>query len=293
MQLTRHAINPIMSPKAHHAWEALNVFNCSVIYHNELFHMHYRAQGKDMISRIGYAVSADGHKWNRLEDPVVSPHMGEDDYRGVEDPRVTQIDGTFYMTYTAFGANDWFPMIAQSDNLITWKDVGPLERAKNKDHVLFPEKINGRYTILHRRPSSIWIGYSDDLKTWDNHRVLMSPNHETDWDAHSVGANGVPIKTEHGWILFYHGYGEKHIYRQSIALLDLDDPTKIINRPKAFIMEPKEQWEMEGDVPNVIFSCANLVVGDQLHFYYGGADRVIGLATAAFADVVDFARFGK
>lgn len=64
-------------------------------------------------------------------------------------------------------------MIAQSDNLITWNDIGPLERAKNKDHVPFPEKINGRYAILHRRPSSIWLGYSDDLKTWDDHRVLM------------------------------------------------------------------------------------------------------------------------
>ncbi len=293
MQLTRHTVNPIMYPKAHHEWEALNVFNCSVVHHNGLYHMHYRAQGVNMISRIGYAVSADGYQWNRLEDPVVVPHMGEDDYRGVEDPRVTQIDGKFYMTYTAFGANDWFPMIAQSDNLITWEDIGPLERAKNKDHVLFPEKINGRYAILHRRPSSIWIGYSEDLKTWDDHRVLMSPNHECDWDAHSVGSNGVPIKTEHGWILFYHGYGEKHIYRQSIALLDLDDPTKIINRPKAFIMEPTEKWEIEGDVPNVVFSCANVVVGNQLHFYYGGADRVIGLATASFADVVDFARFGK
>jgi predicted GH43/DUF377 family glycosyl hydrolase len=293
MQLTRHTTNPIMYPKSHHSWEALNVFNCSVIHHNGLFHMHYRAQGMDMVSSIGYAVSADGYQWNRLEDPVLAPHMGEDDYKGVEDPRVTQIDGTFYMTYTAFGANDWFPMIAQSDNLITWTDIGPLERAKNKDHVLFPEKINGRYAILHRRPSSIWIGYSDDLKTWDNHRILMSPNHETNWDAQSVGSNGVPIKTEHGWILFYHGYGDAHIYRQSIVLLDLDDPTKVINRPKAFIMEPMEIWEVEGDVPNVIFSCANPVVGDQLYYYYGGADRVIGLATASFTDVVDFARFGK
>lgn len=293
MELIRHPRSPLLYPNPLHRWEAMNVFNCSVIQHSGLFHMHYRAQGVDFISRIGYAVSADGLEWNRLENPVLSPHMGRHDYQGVEDPRVTPLDGRFYMTYTAFGANEWFPMIAQSENLITWEDVGPLERAKNKDHVLFPEKISGRYAILHRRPSSIWIGFSRDLKAWSDHRILMDPRSDNDWDGNSVGANGLPIKTEHGWILFYHGYCEKHIYRQSVALLDLDDPMKVINRPKPFIMEPQESWEIKGDVPNVIFSCANLVVGDQLYFYYAGGDRLIGLATAPFTEVVDFARFGK
>jgi beta-1,2-mannobiose phosphorylase / 1,2-beta-oligomannan phosphorylase len=197
------------------------------------------------------------------------------------------------MTYTVFGENDWYPMIAASDNLIMWEDVGPLERAKNKDHILFPEKINGRYAILHRRPSSIWIGYSDDLITWTDHKILLNPRPKSAWDAKSVGGNGLPIKTEHGWVLFYHGYSDDHVYRHSVALLDLDDPTKVINRPKPFIMEPQEIWEIKGDVPNVVFSCTNLVVGDDLYFYYAGADRVIGLATAPFADVLDFARRGK
>lgn len=292
MKLTRHPAGPLLYPNPLHRWEALNVFNCAVTQHNGLFHMHYRAQGVDFISSIGYAVSQDGISWNRLEQPVMVPHNGIEDCRGVEDPRVTLLEGTFYMCYTAYGLNGNFPMIARSDNLIVWEDVGPLEKTENKDHVLFPERIGGRYAILHRRRPHIWIAYSDDLKTWTDHTIIMSPRPDNDWDSKSIGANGVPIRTEHGWLLFYHGYGEKHIYRQSVALLDLEDPSQVIHRPRTFVMEPEETWEIRGDVPNVIFSCSNNVVGDSLYFYYAGADRMVGLATAPMAEVVAFARGG-
>lgn len=294
MKLVRHPRSPLLYPNPLHRWEAMNVFNCAVTQHNGLFHMHYRAQGVDYVSRIGYAVSVDGLHWNRLANPVLEPHMGEDDNRGVEDPRVTPLDGKFYMTYTAYGSGVGFgfPMIAQSKNLITWKDIGPLERTPNKDHVLFPEKIGGRYAILHRRPSNIWIGFSDDLVNWTDHTTIMQPRPSNGWDSESIGGNGVPIKTEHGWLLFYHGYAEQHVYRQSVALLDLENPARVLNRPSGFIMEPYETWEFKGDVPNVVFSCSNNVVGDELYFYYAGADRLIGLATAPFAEVVDFARYG-
>jgi beta-1,2-mannobiose phosphorylase / 1,2-beta-oligomannan phosphorylase len=293
VKLVRHTASPLMYPNPLHRWEAMNVFNCAVTQHKGLFHMHYRAQGVDFISHIGYAVSVDGLSWNRLENPVLSPHNGREDYRGVEDPRVTPLDGVFYMTYTAYGINGNYPMIARSDNMITWEDVAPLEKAENKDHVLFPEKIGGRYAIFHRRRPHVWVAYSRDMKTWDDHTVIMSPREDNGWDSKSIGANGLPIKTEHGWLMIYHGYGPEHIYRHSVALLDLDDPSKVINRPKEFIMEPFETWEIRGDVPNVVFSCSNNVVGDDLYFYYAGADRMIGLATAPFADVLEFARYGK
>jgi beta-1,2-mannobiose phosphorylase / 1,2-beta-oligomannan phosphorylase len=292
MQLVRHPQSPLMYPNPLHRWESVNVFNCAVIQHNGLFHMHYRAQGVDFISRIGYAVSDDGLCWNRLENPVLSPHDGREDYRGIEDPRVTPLDDAFYMCYTAYGENGNYPMIARSENLIMWNDVAPLEKTENKDHVLFPEKINGRYAILHRRRPHIWVAYSDDLKTWTDHTIIFSPS-ASGWDSKSIGANGVPIKTEHGWLLFYHGYDTAHTYRHSVALLDLENPAKVLNRPNSIIIEPTETWEIRGDVPNVVFSCANIVVGDELWFYYAGADRLIGLATAKFADVVEFARHGS
>lgn len=296
LRLQRHSQSPLLYPNPLHRWEALNVFNCAVIQHNGLFHMHYRAQGVDFISSVGYAVSADGLAWNRLEQPVLAPHNGREDYRGVEDPRVTELEGRFYMCYTAYGSTGNYPMIAVSDNLITWHDVAPLEKTENKDHVLFPEKINGRYAILHRRRPHIWVAYSDDLVTWTDHTIIMSPRNvgesPQDWDSKSIGANGVPIKTEKGWLLVYHAYGDDHIYRHSVALLDLNDPSKVLHKPKTFIMEPEETWEIRGDVPNVTFSCANIVVGDEFWFYYAGADRVIGLATAPLKEVLEFAQRG-
>lgn len=295
LYLTRHPQSPLVYPKPHHRWEAMNVFNAAVTQHNGLFHMHYRAQGVDFISSVGYGVSVDGLHWNRLEEPVFAPHRDREDYRGIEDPRVTQLDGAFYMTYTAYGINGNYPMIARSENMITWQDVAPLELTENKDHVLFPEKINGRYAILHRRRPHIWVAYSDDLITWDDHQIIMSPREgdQDDWDSKSIGANGVPVKTEHGWLLFYHGYSEAHIYRHSVALLALADPAQVIHRPTTHIMEPVETWEIKGDVHNVTFSCSNNVVGDELWFYYAGADRVIGLATAPLADVIEFALHGE
>lgn len=296
LKLARHPASPLLYPNPLHRWEAQNVFNCAVIRHNGLFHMLYRAQGVDFVSSIGYAVSADGLAWNRLEQPVLVPHQGRDDYRGVEDPRVTPLDGVFYMTYTAYGANGFFPMVARSENLITWEDIGPLERALNKDHVLFPEKIGGRYCILHRRSPNIWIAFSDDLIRWTDHTVIMTPRPPgatpDDWDSTSIGANGVPIKTAHGWLLFYHGYGPARVYRSSVALLDLNDPTKVLHRPTTYIIQPEETWELRGDVPNVVFSCTNIVVGDAVWVYYAGADRLIGLATAPLTDVEAFAHGG-
>jgi beta-1,2-mannobiose phosphorylase / 1,2-beta-oligomannan phosphorylase len=297
IKLVRHPQSPLLYPNPLHRWEAMNVFNAAVIQYNGVFHMHYRAQGVDFVSSVGYAVSADGLTWNRLENPVLAPHNGREDYRGIEDPRVTPLDGRFYMCYTAYGENGNYPMIAVSDNLITWEDVAPLEKTENKDHVLFPEKIGGRYAILHRRRPHIWVAFSDDMINWTDHTIIMSPRNvgETpdDWDSKSIGANGVPIKTEYGWLLFYHGYGTAHIYRSSVALLDLNDPSKVLHRPKTHIIEPTETWEIRGDVPNVIFSCTNIVVGNELRFYYAGADRMVGLATAPFADVVEFARNGE
>lgn len=291
MQLQRCAVNPLLMPEPLHKWEALNVFNPGVIYHNGLFHMFYRAQGYDYVSTIGYAVSVDGLKWNRLTEPVFTPTSLED-YRGVEDPRITEIDGVFYMAYTAYGANSFFPMFARSTNLITWERLAPLERAENKDHVLFPKKIGERFVTFHRRPPDIWIAFSDDLTNWTDHKIVVSPRPENDWDCKRVGAGGVPIWTEQGWLVIYHAYNQEHVYRLGAMMLDLENPAKVINRPKPAIFEPRETWELKGDVPNVVFSGANPVVEGTVYVYYGGADRCIGLATIPLNDLIAFALRG-
>ena len=293
MLLVRHPASPLLLPNPLNPWEALNVFNPGVVYHQGLFHMFYRAQDAAYVSRLGYAVSADGVHFNRLQQPVLAP-SDEWDTRGVEDPRVTYLadEGRFIMAYTAYSPKGITPMFAESQNLITWQRLGPLVTGEdNKDHVLFPRQIRGRYASFHRRPPSIWIAYSDDLRAWDNMQPVMSPRAGS-WDGKRVGGGGVPIETREGWLVLYHAYDPGHVYRLGVCLLDLDDPTRVIARPKAFLQEPVEPWELKGDVPNVVFSAANPVVDSTVYVYYGAADRVIGLSTCSLDDLLDYARKG-
>jgi predicted GH43/DUF377 family glycosyl hydrolase len=311
----------VLLPDPQSDWECYNVFNPAVIHHSGLFHMLYRAQGLDWISRLGYAVSRDGSEWNRMRRPVLEPHDASDS-RGIEDPRVVEMDGVFYMTYTAYGSEfrgegepthlggGILPMIARSHNLITWERMGPIVVGEdNKDHVLFPRKINGRYAALHRRWPHVWIAYSDDLHTWpgDAMAPIYGPRPSSWWDGTSVGSNGIPIETEYGWLCLNHGYTLelidkesslaqgpilKRVYRLGVILLDLEDPTKVISRPAEPIFEPEELWELRGDVPYVVFNNASPVVDGTVYVYYGGADHVIGLATCSLSDLVDYARSG-
>ena len=293
LKLQRHHASPILRPNPFNEWEALNVFNCAVVFHNGLFHMLYRAQGVDYVSRIGYAVSADGVDFNRLQQPILWP-QSDLEKRGVEDPRVTYLadEGRFIMAYTAYSAQGITPMFAQSRNLITWQRIGPLVTGeKNKDHALFPRRIGGRYVSFHRPPPAMWLAYSDDLASWGSFQMLMEPR-PGQWDGRTIGAGGVPIETEHGWLIIYHAYDDTRTYRFGAALLDLEDPSQVIHRPQDFILEPREPWERKGDVAMAIFTTANPVVDGTVYVYYGGADRVIGLATCQLDDLLEFARFG-
>ena len=278
MRLQRYAKNPILRPRKEHPWEARAVFNCAVVHHDGLFHMLYRAVAMDLVSSIGYAVSRDGFSWSRLDKPVLEPAT-KFETKGVEDPRITRIGDIFYMVYVAYSEQGMRVCLASSINLIDWVRLGIiLPEEDNKDAALFTEQIDGRFCLLHRRPPDIWIAYSNDLVNWTDHQVIMHPRPGT-WEALKIGAAGPPIKTEHGWLFFYHGVGENNVYRLGVALLDLNDPTNVLKRQVKPILEPEQEWERLGDVPNVVFSCGQVVVDDTLYLYYGGADTVIGLAT--------------
>ncbi len=290
MRFERYSGNPLLVPNPCNAWEALNVFNCAVVEHNDLYHMFYRAQGVHYKSSIGYAVSADGLGWARLDKPVLT-FGGEFETRGVEDPRVTRIGDTFYMTYTGYSPHGTRASIAKSRNLIRWERLGvALPDENNKDHALFPRRIGGRYCMFHRREPDIWLAYSDDLLHWTDHQRVFGPR--TGWESLKVGISGPPLETEEGWLLVYHGVDDDLYYRQGVALLGLEDPTRVLSRPSGFAMEPEEPWEHVGDVPHVVFSCATLRVGDELWIYYGGADRVIGQASCPMREVMAFLHEG-
>ena len=289
LKLKRYVINPILEPVPQHRWESRFVFNPAVVFDGELFHMIYRAQGEDMVSRLGYAVSTDGVHFNRLENPVFEPES-DDELLGVEDPRITFLEGWYYMLYTAYSPNGTRVAMARTKNFITWERFGVvLPDIDNKDAALFPEKIDGKYVMLHRIPPDIWLAFSDDLIHWGDFVKIASPR-EGMWDDLKIGAGAPPIKTEHGWLLLYHGVqkGKRPMYRLGFILLDLKDPTKVVKRSADPILEPEERWEKFGGVPNVVFSDAMVRFEDEYYIYYGGADTVIGLATIDVKSVEDW-----
>lgn len=295
IRLERLTDTPILEPKPHHKWEKAAVFNTAAVSENGLIHLIYRAtditsngkQGK-YINSLGYAVSADGIHFNRLENPILSNDVPQE-LRGPEDPRIVKIGSTFYMMYTGYGGRfdgDYRICLATSQNLIYWERKGVMLDEPNKDASLLPEKVDGRYMMFHRRAPDIWIAFSDDLKTWDNHQRVMSPVLQSDWESDKIGLGGPPLKTDQGWLLIYHGVGgDPRRYSLGIALLDLEDPTHVLARQTAPILTPELEWEINGYVPNVVFSCGQAVVGNNIYVYYGGADQVIGVAAMSMNDI--------
>ena len=285
--LQRCESNPILLPNPLGRWESLNVFNAGTIFHNGLFHMLYRAQGRDYVSHIGYAVSEDGLSWSRLDRPVFSPG-DEWETRGVEDPRITHLEGRFYMTYTAYSPQGIRTSLAVSDNLISWDRLGILlPEETNKDTALFPQKIGGRYCLLHRRSPDMCIAFADDPTSgrWTDHQVIMSPIADT-WEHEKIGLAGTPTRVDDGWLMIYHAVDAEMVYRLGVALLDAKNPAVVLARHGDFILEPTEPWEKKGDVPNVVFSCGHIVKDGVVYLYYGGADRVMALATCSLADLL-------
>lgn len=287
LRLERYHGNPILEPRGS-GWESRAVFNCAVAYDGHVVHMLYRAVAKDdpvYISRFGYASSSNGLDFQRAEEPVFEP---QEDYEafGCEDPRITRIGDRFYITYTALsqrafsGSGNRVALASTTDFKEYQRHGVILPEFEDKDAVLFPEKIGGKYVMFHRIMPDIWIAYSDDLLHWHGHKVVMRPRPGY-WDGVKIGAGAPPLKTECGWLLFYHGVDEDLIYRLGVALFDLHDPSKLIARGEEPILEPEEEYEREGDVPNVVFTCGAIEKDGLYYVYYGGADTVIGVATIA------------
>jgi predicted GH43/DUF377 family glycosyl hydrolase len=292
MKLRRHPENPLLEPVPDHPWESLNVFNCGVLNHDGKIMLIYRGQGtENAISHLGYAESPDGVHFIRMAEPVFSPG-DPTEVNGVEDPRLTVLDGRIQMLYTAWSPEAIQVGRASTTDFMRWERHGIVfPGPDNKDAALFPRKVGGRYMAFHRVPPSMWVAYSDDLQTWGEYREIMQPR-EGCYDDLKLGAGGPPIETELGWLVIYHGVDTNLVYRLGVALLDRDDPTKVLNRPRTPILEPVEPWELEGDVPNVVFTCGTAELDDDYLVYYGGGDRVIALATANKRELLDFAANG-
>jgi len=280
--LKRFLQNPILKPKKENVWESKLVFNPAAVYYNGLVHLLYRAVGDDNISRIGYAISSNGYEFLRLDKPVFIPR-GILESKGCEDPRLVYLDNRFYMTYTSYSTHGPRVSLASTHNLIQWKRYGAvLPDMDDKDAVLFPEKIKGKYVMFHRPmtpPRSIWIAYSEDLIRWHDSKMVMAPV-EGRWDGVGIGSGSPPIKTEKGWLLIYHGVDEDAVYRLGVALFDLKDPSSLTSRYSEPIFGPEEDYELHGEVHEVVFATGVCEIEETYFIYYGAADKVICGATA-------------
>lgn len=283
--------NPILKPVRHHPWESRYVFNPAVIRLGGRVHIFYRAMGEDMISRLGYASSKDGyHIDERLQHPVFEPTVPNEKH-GCEDPRLTELEGKCVMTYTAYGDIYQIGITSISIKNILMKrwEWGerfyPFPNVRNKNAVIFPRRVDDRYVMYHRLDPAIYIAYSDDLRTWNNTKLVMRPRSDL-WDCVKIGATGPPIEIDEGWLLIYHGVDARRTYRLGVAILDKEDPERVIYRSKDPILEPNEDYERFGFVPNVVFSCGVILLDGQLLIYYGGADTVIGVATFNLNEII-------
>ncbi|MEZ7514106.1 glycosidase [Flavobacterium frigidarium] len=324
MKLIKYAQNPVLSPNPDNYWENLVVCNPGVWYEDGIFYMLYRAAGDDVehYIRIGLATSSNGVDFIRQSnEPVFGPSIDGPDMGGVEDPRIVKFGEEYYVTYAyrphppgrywTFGhdviqlpeTSSESPAVlkrniansglAVTKDFKTFKRLGRITTSNldDRDVILFPEKVNGKFAMLHRPKEwigeaygceypSIWIRYSDDLMVWEEESTLLMTGKTGTWEE-KIGGSTPPLRTDDGWLLIYHGVenGGNGYYRVGVALLDLEDPTKVIARLENWIMEPEHDYEIEGFYKGCVFPTGNMIVDNVLYVYYGAADKYVGLAT--------------
>lgn len=333
MKLKKCETNPILAPHEHNHWENLAVCNPGAWYEDGTFYLLYRAAGDDEehVIRLGLATSKDGVHFDRVSDePAFNPSHDGPDSGCVEDPRIVKFESDFYVTYAYRPfppgqywkfehdvvkkpeAGDSAPLairenmtntgLSTTRDFKTWRRLGRLTQANldDRDVILFPQKVNGKYAMLHRPKQwvgeeygcdypSIWINFSDDLLTWNGHSQLLLKGRPGTWEE-KVGGNTPPLETEAGWLMLYHGVenGGTGYYRVGAALLDKADPSKVIARSPQCILEPEHHYELEGFYRGCVFPTGNVIVDDTLYVYYGGADKYVGLATANINELTDY-----
>jgi beta-1,2-mannobiose phosphorylase / 1,2-beta-oligomannan phosphorylase len=290
--------NPILAPTKQ-AWESRAVFNTAAIELDGTIHLLYRAMGEDNTSVFGYATTKNGSKIvERDTKPIYLPREdfelkkgGPGSNSGCEDPRITKLDNTLYVTYTAYDGvqapHSALTSILCKDFLAkrwnTWTKpilITP-DNVDDKDTCILPEKVDGKYMVIHRIQSNICADFVDSLDFTKNRITrcieMLGPRRGM-WDSERIGAAGPPFKTEQGWILLYHGFSGAKRYAIGAVLLDLKNPTIVLSRTIDPIFEAVEEYEKIGQIENVVFSCGSVVRDDTLLLYYGAADTVVGVA---------------
>ena len=298
---SRHETNPILTA-ADLPYTANTVFNAGAALVGGETLLLLRVEDRRGHSHLTVARSADGVSGWRVDPAPTFPPAPEthpEERWGVEDPRVTELEGEgrFAVTYTGYSDVGPLVCLATTRDFVAFQRHGIVLPPENKDAALFPVRFGDRWAMIHR-PVSGWgahmfIGFSPDLVHWGDHRVLMKARSGGWWDAGKIGLCAQPLRTDEGWLLLYHGVRQtasNAIYRMGLALADLEDPARILARTDEWVFQPERDYEITGDVDRVVFSCGWVAEGEEVRMYYGGADTCIALATASLGELLQKVR---
>ncbi len=292
--LRRVSETPVIAPRGG-GWESAGTFNAAVIVRGDKIVMLYRAQDKQGTSRLGYAESADGIRFSRRDEPVLSPMEEYEKDGGVEDPRLVQFGDTYYLTYTGYNKKDAQLCLATSADLIHWNREGVIIPANKgnwnvkwtKSGAIVPKKIDGKYWMyfLGTTPDNkdqAGLAFSTNLLHWtEATQVPVLPVRPGRFDSRVAEPGPPPIVTPNGIVLIYNGADDKLVYRTGIAIFDRTDPRKLLWRTDQPVFSPEKDWEKIGQVPNVVFVEGMVRQRNRYLFYYGGADKYVGVAEAS------------
>jgi beta-1,2-mannosidase len=284
---------PILSPEGR-GWESAGTFNPAVVVHNGKFVMLYRAQDAMGTSRLGYAEGIDGIHFTRRTEPVLSPEAEYEKDGGVEDPRLQKFGATYYLTYTGYNKKDAQLCLATSQDLIHWERKGVIlpaykgnwNKRWTKSGAIVPTKIEGKYWMYWLGTSAdktdqMGLSYSTDLLHWtEATETPVLPRRAGQFDSRVVEPGPPPILTDRGIVLIYNGADDQLVYRTGVAVFDRSDPRKLLSRTGQPVFAPEKEWEKDGQVPNVVFVEGMARQGNRWLFYYGGADKHVGVAEA-------------
>ena len=300
--LRRFRNNPIITA-GDVPYPANSVFNPAAAEVDGKVVLLLRVEDRSGHSHLTRATSRDGVSgWIIDGSPTLPPRPEQhpEEWWGIEDPRATWIEelGKWIVAYTAYSRGGPLVALAATEDFETFERLGPVMAPEDKDAALFPVRFGGRWALLHRpAPAAshlgahIWISFSPDLKHWGEHQILMKARKGGWWDADKIGLCTPPLLTERGWLILYHGvrwtaYGS--IYRLGLALLDAQDPRRVVRRSREWIFGPRESYERTGDVPQVVFPCGWIRSDDELKIYYGAADTCVAVATASVTQLLDW-----
>jgi predicted GH43/DUF377 family glycosyl hydrolase len=294
----RYEKNPILT-KDDIPYPVETVHNAAVAKFNGKYIMLFRSHRANGRSIIGIAESEDGFNFTSRNKPFMIPSkesiFSKYEEYGVEDPRLTPLEGAYYITYSAYSKHGVRIGLAKTVDFESVERIAFITQADYRNTVIFPEKINDKYVKLDRphsniSPWAIWISYSPDLRHWGHSRVVMKPV-TYHWDEMKIGPGAVPIRTEKGWLNIYHGVFptmDGSVYRLGVALHKLEDPATIIGVSDRWILQPEDPWEVTGYVHNVVFTCGAILEDDgTIKLYWGGADTVMCVGVAKVEELIN------